>query len=187
MFFFDFKRGVWHDLVARIYEKRIDKDKREVSPRRERPLSPFFGRDLLFEDPWNAFERMHSQMDDMFSQVFSNLPEAARFREPLADIQETDKEIKVVVELPGVRKEDIKVHVEGDVLAIEAASETVSEKKEEGFYRKERGYSSFRRAFSLPSEVHPEKARSSFANGILEVVLPKKETGKGGVFSLKVD
>jgi len=162
-------------------------DKKELAPRREREAVPFFGRELFFEDPWRAFERMHSQMDDMFSQVFSNLPEAVRFREPLADVQETDKEIKVTVELPGVRKEDIGVHVEGDVLAVEASTETVSERKEGGFYRKERGYSSFRRAFSLPSEVHPDKAKSSFKNGVLEVVLPKKERGLGGVFSLKVD
>ncbi len=168
-------------------KKRMDKEKREVSPRRERALSPFFGRDLFFEDPWSAFERMHSQMDDMFSQVFADLPEAVRFREPLADIQETDKDIKVTVELPGVKKEDIKVNVEGDVLAIEAASEASSESKEGGFYRKERGYSSFRRAFSLPSEVHPDKSKASFKNGILEVVLPKKSTGTSGVFSLKVD
>jgi len=186
MFFINLKGGFGMTWWREYTKKRTDKEKREVSPRRERALSPFFGR-AFFEDPWSAFESMHSEMDDMFSQVFSNLPEAARFREPLADIRETDNEVKVTVELPGVRKEDINVHVEGDVLAIEAASEAVSEKEEGGFYRRERGYSSFRRAFSLPSEVHPDRSKAMFRNGILEVALPKKSTGKSGVFSIRVD
>ena len=86
-----------------------------------------------------------------------------------------------------MKKEDIKVHIEKDILAVEAASEIKAEKEEEGFYRQERGYSSFRRAFSLPSEVVPENSRASFSNGILKVVLPKRSPDKGGTFSVNVD
>ncbi len=166
----------WRDYT----KKRLDKEKREIAPRGR-------ARDLFFEDPWSAFERMHSEMDDLFSSVFSSMPEAVRFREPLADIKETETEITAVVELPGVKKEDIKLHIEGDILAIEAASETRREEEKEGFYRQERGYSSFRRAFSLPSEVVPERSKASFSNGILKVVLPKRFSDKGGAFSLNVD
>ena len=144
-------------------------------------------RDIFFEDPWSAFERMHTEMDELFSSVFSSMPEAVRFREPLVDRKETEKEITAIVELPGVKKEDIKVHVEGDVLTVEAVSETKADEEKEGFYRHERGYASFRRAFTLPSEVVPESANASFRNGILQVVLQKRHPEKGKVFRPKID
>jgi HSP20 family protein len=99
------------------------------------------------------------------------------YREPYADIIDTGAEIKVVVELPGMVKEDITINATSDTLEISAESKTEKEEKEgEGEYvYRERGYASFKRVLTLPAEVIPEKTDATFSNGVLEVVMPKKE------------
>ncbi len=86
-------------------------------------------------------------------------PEIREEREPLVDIYSTNGEIKVVAELPGVNKEDIKLHGTEDTL-------TISVDTEERKYYKE---------VKLPAKVNPKEARTSYKSGVLEVTLPKKE------------
>jgi HSP20 family protein len=89
-------------------------------------------------------------------------PEIKEQREPLIDVIATNGEVKVVAELPGVNKEDIKLHILDDILTI--AVETTSRK-----YYKE---------VKLPSEVKTANARTSFKNGVLELTLQKVERTK---------
>jgi HSP20 family protein len=91
-------------------------------------------------------------------------------REPLVDVVEGDKEIRVIAELPGAKKQDIELTAEGKNLAISA--ETPTRK-----YRKE---------LELPSSVELEGSRSTFNNGILEVTFPKRKSKSSGV-RIKVD
>ena len=91
-------------------------------------------------------------------------------REPLVDVVEGDKEIRVIAELPGVKKDDIKLTAEGR--SLEISVETPNRK--------------YHKALELPSSVDLSGSRSTFNNGILEVTLPKRK-GRSSGFQIKVD
>jgi HSP20 family protein len=101
-------------------------------------------------------------------QEFGNIrkslkgPEVKEEREPLVDIVETSGEIRVVVELPGVEKSDIKLHGTEDSLTISVDTE----------------YSKYYKEVDLPAKVKVRDAKSTYKNGVLEVVIPKAETPK---------
>jgi len=86
-------------------------------------------------------------------------------REPMVDVVDSDKEVRVIVELPGVRKEDIELTAENQKLTV---SVNTPERK-------------YRKVLDLPNSVVVDGSRSNFNNGILEVVFPKKPGGSGGV------
>ena len=89
------------------------------------------------------------------------------------DIEETEAEFVVKADLPEVKKEEIKVHVQEGVLTVEG--ERRQEKEEQGkrFHKIEREYGRFVRRFALPSEVDGDKVRAEFKDGVLRVSLPK--------------
>ncbi|WP_457751718.1 Hsp20/alpha crystallin family protein [Thermococcus sp.] len=111
------------------------------------------------------------------------------WREPFVDIFDRGDKFVVTVELPGVRKEDIKLRVTEDTLYIEAQVRREKELEEEGAIRIERYYSGYRRVIKLPEEVIPEKARAKYNNGVLEIELPKKSPKKpeGEGFEVKIE
>ncbi|MBO0695311.1 MAG: Hsp20/alpha crystallin family protein [Verrucomicrobia bacterium] len=93
---------------------------------------------------------------------------------PQVDVTETDKEIKVSAEIPGVEAKDIDVTVEDSMLTIKGEKKYEREEKEKGQYRMERSYGSFRRAIELPAEVDESKAKAEFKKGVLRLTLPKR-------------
>ena len=105
---------------------------------------------------------------------------------PLVDIQETDNEFIVKADLPEVKKEEVKVHLENGVLAIEG--ERCQEKEEKGkrFHRLEREYGKFVRRFAMPTEIDAGKVRAEFKEGVLNVFLPKAPSAKPKVIDIKV-
>jgi HSP20 family protein len=105
---------------------------------------------------------------------------------PLVDIIEQNGEYLLKVEVPEVKKEDLKVRVEDGTLQI--TGERKSEKEEKGrrFYRIERSYGSFERSFSLPEDVDAARVTSDFRDGILHVHLPKNPTAKTKAIEVKV-
>jgi HSP20 family protein len=92
---------------------------------------------------------------------------------PQIDVTETDKEIKVSAEIPGVEPKDIDVSVEDGMLTIKGEKKYEREEKEKGQYRMERSYGSFERAIELPAEVDESKAKAEFKKGVLRLTLPK--------------
>jgi HSP20 family protein len=97
---------------------------------------------------------------------------------PSADISETDKEYLIRAELPGMRKEDVKVTVGDGVLTIEGERKQQKEEKSEKFHRVEAHYGSFTRTFSLPENVKPDAIRCEAKEGVLIVHIPKTEQKK---------
>jgi HSP20 family protein len=91
------------------------------------------------------------------------------------DVVETENEIKVSAELPGMEQEDIDVGLSGNELTIRGEKKAEREEEGENYYRMERSYGSFRRSVSLPHEVDADQASASFRNGVLTVILPKAE------------
>ena len=95
---------------------------------------------------------------------------------PATDVQETDTDLLVHVELPGLSKKDIKVNMDNGVLTIQGEKQHAAEEKENRYHVSERTYGRFTRSFTLPSEVDAEKINAGFENGVLTLTLPKVES-----------
>lgn len=105
---------------------------------------------------------------------------------PLVDVVETDKEYLIKAELPEVKKEEVKVTVQDDVLTI--SGERTREKEEKGkkFHRIERAYGSFSRSFTLPEDADPANVTADFKNGVLNVHIAKSERAKPKSIDVKI-
>jgi HSP20 family protein len=91
------------------------------------------------------------------------------------DVSETDNEYTVTAEIPGVRKEDIDVRIDGNLVTLSAEVKKESEEKKEGrLLRSERQYGYASRSFTLASAVDDAKADAKYANGVLTLKLPKR-------------
>jgi HSP20 family protein len=106
--------------------------------------------------------------------------------EPLADITEDDKEFLVKVELPEMKKEDVKVTVENGVLRISGERKAEKEEKGKKYHRIERSYGTFLRAFTLPEGADGAKVAADYKDGVLHVHLPKTEQAKPKAIEVKV-
>ena len=97
---------------------------------------------------------------------------------PRVDVTETDKNLEVKVELPGMERKDIDITLDNDLLVIKGEKKQEKEEKGERFHRIERNYGSFHRSVRLPVEVDSKKINASFKDGVLTVTMPKTVTGK---------
>lgn len=92
---------------------------------------------------------------------------------PRIDIQETDKEIRISAELPGLTENDVDVSLSKDMVTISGEKKQESEQNVKGWYRMERSYGAFTRSIPLPCEVDQDRCTASFRNGVLTVALSK--------------
>jgi len=94
------------------------------------------------------------------------------------DVKEDDKSFTVKADIPGVKKEDIKVDVDGDLVTVSAeAKKEKEEKKDEKVIYSERSYGAVSRSFTLPVDVDAKGAKAEYKDGVLNLVLPKKGNG----------
>ena len=124
-----------------------------------------------FFKPWNDW------FDNGFEKTVSV---------PAVNITETNKQYNVSVAAPGMKKDDFKIGIEGDMLTISAEKEETTEEKDKQYNRREYNYSSFRRSFTLPAEVKRDKIEAKYEDGVLHLVLPKNETAKVAAKSIAV-
>jgi HSP20 family protein len=97
---------------------------------------------------------------------------------PKVNIKETADAYFVEMAVPGLKKSDFQIDLENQLLSISTEVEEKSEEKEENYTRREFGYSSFKRSFTLPETVDEEKIKANYREGILSIHLPKKEEAK---------
>jgi HSP20 family protein len=142
-------------------------------------------------DPFKELEDMERRLSTWFGRPVRRREgekEALRVTEwsPLVDIEENEKEYVVKAELPEIKKEDVKVTVENDVLTI--AGERKFEKEEKGkkYHRVERSYGSFGRSFTLPEDADGTKVSADYKDGVLRIHLPKSEKAKPKAIEVKV-
>jgi HSP20 family protein len=120
--------------------------------------------------------------DVAFREFFRNMLRPTRLDlevepEIRLDLKETDKAYTVHAEIPGVRKEDIDVSIDGNVVTIRAEVKREKEEKGETMLRSERYYGAMARSFTLASDVDEKTATAKYTDGVLELVLPKKAGG----------
>ena len=106
---------------------------------------------------------------------------------PAVDILETDNELVLKADLPGVDMKDIDIQMENGTLALRGERKFEAEKKDGGYHRVERSYGSFARYFTLPDTVDPEHVKAEYKNGVLVVRLPKKEMAKPRQIKVEVN
>jgi HSP20 family protein len=106
---------------------------------------------------------------------------------PEIDVFEKDGRLVTKVDLPGLKKEDVKVEIAEGRLAISGERKTEVEEKKENFYRSERAYGSFYRAVPLPEEAKLEDVKATFADGVLEVSVPLATTEEATVRRVEIE
>lgn len=97
---------------------------------------------------------------------------------PKVNIKEEADAFVVEMAVPGLKKSDFNLNLDNNILSISAEIEENNEEKEEGYTRREFGYSSFKRTFTLPETVEDSKINAKYNEGILNIHLPKKEEAK---------
>jgi HSP20 family protein len=149
--------------------------------------------------PWRPFmdlARWDRDMERMMGDFFGRRPwwperwfrtEGVELTAPVVDLYEEKDDIVVKAELPGIDKDNIEVNLADHTLTIKGEKKKEEEIKEENYYRSERSYGSFVRTLELPKDVHTDKVKATFKNGILEVRLPKTEEAKAKEVKVKVD
>lgn len=145
--------------------------------------------DLVQWRPFREVSRLRSEMDRLWDEYFGSRRQAFRPLEeawlPAVDVSETEDKITVKAEIPGMEAKDIDISVSGDTLTIKGEKKTETEEKEENYHVVERSYGSFRRAMKLPASVDADKVEATYKNGVLSVVLPKKEEVKPKAIEIK--
>ena len=127
------------------------------------------------------FPSLSSWLDDIFNRdlpsVFtSNFNTGMTL--PKVNIKETADAFIVEMAVPGLKKSDFHIDLDNQMLSISTKTEQEKEHKEDNYTRREFGYSSFKRSFSLPESVNAEKIKAKYNDGILDILLPKKEEAK---------
>lgn len=126
---------------------------------------------------WNPFRDM-----DNISREMANFMERTPFgffgkaASPRVDVYETNENVVVKAEIPGVSKEDLNVYVDENSIRLSGQTKRDTEYKDENAYRTERFYGSFSRTIPLPVEVKSEQAKAEYKDGILSVTVPKVES-----------
>lgn len=129
---------------------------------------------MLRADPFRAFDDFFSDLRS--PSLFHPADVAPRIR---MDVSETDQGYKVKAELPGAKKEDIKVNIDGNQVSISAETRSDTTQDTGTAIWSERSWGQFYRSFSLPQPVDDAQARAEFRDGVLELELPKKTGGNG--------
>ena len=93
---------------------------------------------------------------------------------PSVNVIENDKNYKLTMAAPGLKKDDFKIDIDGDIITISAETKVEKEEKDEKFSRKEYSYKTFSRSFTLPEIVNADKIDAVYENGELKLMLPKK-------------
>jgi HSP20 family protein len=127
------------------------------------------------QDPFLAFRQEMDRMFDEFAtgSMLAPFDKGWPAFEPRVDVVETDQEVKVTAELPGLDAEDVDLTLSHNVLTIKGEKQHEHEEKGENYFRAERSYGSFQRSLALPQGVETDAAQAAFDKGVLTVTFPK--------------
>lgn len=136
-------------------------------------------------DPIHSFQK---EMNRLFHDFFEVSPFGIRDSGvfPEIDVKETERDIKVSAELPGLEEKDVEVLLTADALTIKGEKKEEKEDKGQSYYRSERRYGSFSRVIPLASGIEPDKAEARFKNGVLLITIPKTEKAKADIKKIPI-
>lgn len=149
-------------------------------------------RELMNTNPLRDIEKTKSEMDRLWDTFLFGRPRISWPTEeeewqPAIDVAETEDELVVNVEIPGMDPKDIDVSLSEGTLLIKGEKKLEAEEKEADYRLIERNYGTFIRSIRLPAEVQGDKISASYKNGVLTVVLPKFQGTQKGEIKVKVE
>lgn len=130
---------------------------------------------------WNPFaevRRLQDEMNRLFDTSFGEQELGSVGWIPPVDIEETADGLRVTAEVPGMKKEDIRVEFENGLLTIRGERHRETKTEEKNFHRVERSHGTFVRSFRLPASVNAEQIKASYSEGVLTLEMPKTEAAK---------
>ena len=140
-------------------------------------------------DPFRELSTLQDRMNRLFEEGNGDSrggePPATRAWSPAVDIHETENQIVVKAEVPGMEREDIELGLENNVLTLKGDRRFEKDTTEENYHRIERAYGTFSRSFSIPSVVDEDKISADYKEGVLTITLPKTEKAKAKQIAIK--
>jgi HSP20 family protein len=142
---------------------------------------------LVTRSEMDRCSQLHREIDRVFGDFMTDWPWTGRMNRierrfgsfmPEIDVTETDKDLRVTAELPGMDEQDLEVSYFEGGLMIKGEKREEHEEQKGDFYRSERQFGAFERMIPLPSDINPDKAKASFKKGVLEITLPKTEEAR---------
>jgi len=140
-------------------------------------------------EPFRDLVTAQRDFDRLFREAFSGAGEtelSTRSWAPPVDIYETEDDIVLKAELPGVDPKDVEVRVEDNTLYLKGERKFEKEVKEQNYHRVERSYGTFARSFSLPNSISADKVKAEFKDGLLTLTMPKREEAKPKTIKIDV-
>jgi len=161
-------------------------------------LVPVFGRGRqpTRVAEYDPFRDLQLEMNRLFDDVFSGVPVSLRRMDrgaslgafaPRVDVSETDKEVKISAELPGMEEKDVTVEVDAETILIRGEKREEKEEKARNWHCREQTYGAFQRVIPLPVQVEGDKAKATFRKGVLAVTVPKKEDAQAKRKTIKIE
>jgi HSP20 family protein len=148
-------------------------------------------------EPFRDLVSLQERMNRLFDESFRSRSGAGAGQEedwalggswaPPVDIYEQDGNIVLKAELPGIDAKDVELRVENNVLTLRGQRKLDHEVKKESYHRVERSYGTFMRSFTLPTVVETEKIQAEYKDGVLRVLLPKREEAKPKQISININ
>ncbi|MGM0365688.1 MAG: Hsp20/alpha crystallin family protein [Actinomycetota bacterium] len=129
-------------------------------------------------DPFSDLVQLRDEIGRWFEGTERPRERTSAVWAPEVDIRETDKEISIKADLPGMKLEDVDVSVDENQLIIKGERKQEKKEEEKDYVRVERSYGSFYRSFNIGVPVKEDQIKASYKDGVLEIVVPKAEAKK---------
>ncbi|HEX5956652.1 MAG TPA: Hsp20/alpha crystallin family protein [Solirubrobacterales bacterium] len=128
---------------------------------------------LVRWEPAREVDSLQSEVNRVFDAFFGNGASRTRRWVPAMDLVETDSDLVLRADLPGLTRDDVEIEIKDGTLTVSGERKSQHEEKSEGYYRVERAFGRFSRSLTLPDGIDAESVAAEFAEGVLEVRIPK--------------
>ncbi|HAY21302.1 MAG TPA: molecular chaperone [Desulfobacterales bacterium] len=148
-------------------------------------------KELVKWEPFREVSRLRREMDRVFEDFFGPrrwglIPWEGEWT-PAMDVAETDEQVVVKAEIPGIEPKEINISLTGDVLTVKGEKKSEREEKKENYHLVERSYGAFSRSVTLPAAVDADKIDAKYEKGVLTITCPKKEAVKPKQIEIKAE
>ena len=141
---------------------------------------------LIRWQPFQEVETLHRQMNQMFDELMASERQSATSWQPAIELQDTEDNLVLRLEIPGVDGKDIDIHVTREAVAISGEHRFEKKTQEKGFFRSEFRYGKFQRVIPLPVPIQNDQVKADFKNGVLTLTMPKVAEARRTVVKLNL-
>jgi HSP20 family protein len=141
---------------------------------------------IMRYEPWKWLNQMQKELEREFGDTGTESSAVAEWM-PAFDVKEEKDRYLLQADLPGVTPEQMEITMENGVLSVRGERNTEARSESEGYKRIERVYGSFHRRFALPDSADSEHINAKFANGVLEILIPKKEVAVAKKIAVNIE